>query len=93
MDMSTLTSLLPEKSDHKLMEDQCWIRTLQAVIKKVQDTDIQLEEGPLDYQHMNCLQNIVNMIAAVPLCLPRYFFQSQQATSIKVCAKACIIKV
>ena len=66
------------------IEEQCWITTLREVIDKVEQTESSIEDGQLGYQHMQCLQGIVNMIAGVPMCYPRYLFQSQQATSIKV---------
>lgn len=35
-------------------------------------------------QHISCLQKVSMMVCCVSLCYPRYFFQKQQSTAIKV---------
>ena len=40
--------------------------------------------APISRSHTQCLIKVVELLASEPLCLPRFFFQSLQTTSIKL---------
>lgn len=42
------------------------------------------ELKPITHQHINALTQQVKILAETSLCIPRYFFQTLQSTSVKV---------
>ncbi len=65
--------------EHKVMHIIC-----NEMLGVVQETIKAIADVPLTHQHIECIQHVSMSLSQVPLCMPRYFFQSLQTTGIKL---------
>ncbi|XP_075234505.1 integrator complex subunit 7-like [Lycorma delicatula] len=64
------------------LETQLMIRTCQSITTLARSLDPTIK--PITHQHVDILVKQVEILAKGPLCLPRYFFQVLQSTSVKL---------
>uniref|UniRef100_UPI00358F2660 integrator complex subunit 7 n=1 Tax=Myxine glutinosa TaxID=7769 RepID=UPI00358F2660 len=58
------------------------LTAFQQSLQEVQN--LQHKYPPASYQYISCLARAATTVLQVPLCLPRFFFQKLQSTSIKL---------
>ncbi|KAJ9584574.1 hypothetical protein L9F63_021084, partial [Diploptera punctata] len=65
------------------LETQHLIRCCQEANSVVQQLTRNEDPKTITHQHIDCLMRQVEILAECSLCLPRYFFQVLQSTSVK----------
>ncbi|CAH1791227.1 unnamed protein product [Owenia fusiformis] len=81
--MDTNSSYSPEGAS-VCIENQRLAETSHD-LEKITETLTQItSELPVSFQHMQCLTHAACRITATPMLFPRYFFQQQQSTDVKL---------
>ncbi|KAL1131667.1 hypothetical protein AAG570_011280, partial [Ranatra chinensis] len=64
------------------LETQLMLQACQAASSLIKSVDHSVKS--ITHQHVNCLLKQVEILMTGPLCLPRYYFQVLQSTSVKL---------
>nr|CAD7259000.1 unnamed protein product [Timema shepardi]CAD7569889.1 unnamed protein product [Timema californicum] len=69
---------------HSSLETQHLIRCCQEASAVADRLSIDQEPNSITHQHIDCLLRQIEILSGSSLCLPRYFFQVLQSTSVKL---------